>query len=255
MIKDLELKLSGLEPVTREELIELITSHGRKSYICLKDSFGNDLEIKKCDKEECYPLENLDVSEIEDMTDIFYFSYYNGDLSKWDVSNCKDMYAMFKNSDFNNDSLNNWDVSKVETMEYAFSRTKFNGDLSNWNVSNCQNFKSIFSFSEFNNDSLKDWNISNAKTLRFMFYGAKFDNILSNYNFNFNCNDIIIEDMFLDNYDFFNKYNNGRQLPEDNKDIIQWFKDNREKIREINTSKEEVLDFFNFNNEKELNYD
>ena len=61
--------------------------------------------------------------------------------------------------------------------------------------------------------------------------------------------------MFLDNYDFFNKYNNGCQLPEDNEDTIQWFKDNREKIKDINTSKEEVLDFFSFNNEKELNYD
>ena len=45
----------------------------------------------------------LDVSEIDDMGNLFYCTKYNGDISRWDVSNVKSMWTMFQNSFFNND--------------------------------------------------------------------------------------------------------------------------------------------------------
>ena len=52
------------------------------------------------------------------------------------------------------------------------------------------------------------------------------------------------------NTNFQNKYNDGNQMPNNTKDFINWFEKNRDKIRDIDTPKEEVLDFFSFNNKE-----
>ncbi|MCF0125954.1 MAG: BspA family leucine-rich repeat surface protein, partial [Clostridia bacterium] len=54
-----------------------------------------------------------------------------GDISNWDVSNVTDMSCMFYNSEFNGD-ISNWDVSNVTNMRWMFSDSKFNGDISKW---------------------------------------------------------------------------------------------------------------------------
>ena len=90
MIENLESKLSGLEPVTREELFELINSWGRKDEFSTHD----DIEINICEPSECYPLEHLDVSQIKDFSKIFYESYFNSNISNWNVSNAINMNIM-----------------------------------------------------------------------------------------------------------------------------------------------------------------
>ena len=64
---------------------------------------------------------------------MFYQSNFDGDISKWDVSNVEDMSCMFADSEFNGD-ISNWDVSKVEYMFYTFLNSKFNKDISNWKI-------------------------------------------------------------------------------------------------------------------------
>lgn len=44
------------------------------------------------------------------MSDLFYYSEFNGDISKWDVSNVENMNSMFEESSFNGD-ISKWDVS------------------------------------------------------------------------------------------------------------------------------------------------
>ena len=68
----------------------------------------------------------LDVSDIENMSYLFNTSMYddktniyNGDISKWDVSNVTNMRSMFTNTIFNGD-ISGWNVSNVNDMACMF---------------------------------------------------------------------------------------------------------------------------------------
>ncbi|MDB4204181.1 BspA family leucine-rich repeat surface protein [Polaribacter sp.] len=64
---------------------------------------------------------------------------FNGDISKWDVSNVDNMYEMFKGSTFNGD-ISKWDVSNVFNMDRMFLENFYiNQDLSSWNVEKVTN--------------------------------------------------------------------------------------------------------------------
>ena len=111
-------------PETKDELKDII-----KQRI---ESEGN-----KCD------LNDIDTSNITDMSWLFDDSKFNGDISKWNVSNVTNMNHMFNGSVFNQD-ISNWDVSNVTNMEDMFFCSKFNNDISNWDVYNVTNNADIF---------------------------------------------------------------------------------------------------------------
>ena len=60
-----------------------------------------------------------------------------------DMSYLFDMHAMFQDSKFNGD-ISKWDVSNVENMEYMFYNCDFNGDISKWDVRKVKNMKLMF---------------------------------------------------------------------------------------------------------------
>ena len=74
---------------------------------------------------------------------MFSNSYFNQDISSWDVSNVKDMSGMFSYSPFNQD-ISSWDVSNVKDMSGMFSESSFNQDISSWDVSNVTNMSGMF---------------------------------------------------------------------------------------------------------------
>lgn len=150
-------KASGAKIVARDKdhLIELIDAR-------IKEEGPN------CD------LNDIDVSHIREMEELFSYSPrkdFNGDISQWDVSNVIDMSRMFYRSRFNGD-ISKWDVSNVRYMPGMFANSSFNGDISQWDVSNVRSMNSMFYESKFDGD-ISNWDVSEGAHLKNMFWGSQ----------------------------------------------------------------------------------
>ena len=115
-------------PKTKKELRDIIKKRTKQK--------GNEVN-----------LNDIDISEITDMSYLFEGTNFNGDISGWDVSNVTDMNAMFAwCEDFNQD-ISKWDVSNVTNMRSMFTECEsFNQDISTWDVSNVKKINNIFDY-------------------------------------------------------------------------------------------------------------
>ena len=133
-------------------------------------------------------LNDIDTSQIKNMSYLFYCVKSNVDISKWDVSNVENMSSMFSNSDFDGD-LSDWDVSKVENMSGMFYSSQFtgkNGDISNWDVSNVKNMANMFYSSQFTgkNGDISKWDVSKVENMSNMFKDSEFNGNIDNWKVN-----------------------------------------------------------------------
>ena len=113
-------------PETKKELKAIIKQR-------IKDE-GNEVD-----------LNDIDVSNITDMYDLFANLDFNGNISTWDVSNVKDMSGMFFGCELFNQDISKWYVSNVINMYNMFNGcVKFNQDISSWNVSNVKDKDDMF---------------------------------------------------------------------------------------------------------------
>ena len=109
-----EFSVYSCQPETKKELEQIVEDRINK-------------EGLNCD------LNDIDTSLIDNMSYLFYGIKFNGNISRWNVSNVINMEFMFGYTNFNGD-ISNWDVSKVKYMSHMFERSNFDQDISNWNM-------------------------------------------------------------------------------------------------------------------------
>ena len=63
---------------------------------------------------------------------MFKASSFNGNISKWDVSNVENMFGLFNDAVFDGD-IDGWFVIKVKELSGSFDSSNFNPS---WNISN-----------------------------------------------------------------------------------------------------------------------
>lgn len=90
--------------------------------------YDGSIGIFEKTKFEYIDISNWDVSNVEDMSFMFYKCEklkFVGDLSNWDVSNAEDMYSMFDNCEKLKSvgDLSDWDVSGVKSMTWMFDNS------------------------------------------------------------------------------------------------------------------------------------
>ena len=90
--KSSDFSIYSCQPKTKKELKDIINERISK-------------EGPNCD------LNDIDVSLIEDMSELFFMSDFNGEISKRNVSKVKYMYLTFEGSKFNHD-ISNWKIDK-----------------------------------------------------------------------------------------------------------------------------------------------
>lgn len=196
------------------ELKSILTTHGynvESKQIKNKQKIKNKKDLIKMLKDDTVYLGSLDISKIDDFSELFKAAKKRKDfkgIDLWDTKHVKDMSYMFAGFDFKkvkegsddlynciknldvsnvenmagmffgaksfNQDISNWNVSKVENMSKMFCDTdKFNQPLDKWDVSNVTNMESMFNSTGSFNQPLNDWNVSNVENMKGMFAYSK----------------------------------------------------------------------------------
>ncbi len=136
-----------------------------------------------CENLKISAKDSPNLSQVTDLSYMFaYATNFNSNISSWNVSNIKNMSHLFYKAHFNQ-YLNSWNVENVEDMSGMFELTIFNQSLNKWNVKNVKNMSTMFYFNAKFNRPLNSWNVSNVKDMKFMFYFAKsFNQPLDNWD-------------------------------------------------------------------------
>ena len=126
---------------------------------------GSKTKVKK------YSCKPKKINELKDIIEKRLKKDKNADLNDIDVSDITDMYNLFFKLDPHNIDISEWNVSKVTDMNYMFSFCKnFNCDLSKWDISHVIKMRGMFLGCKKFNSDLSKWDVSRVKNMWSMFY-------------------------------------------------------------------------------------
>jgi len=132
-----------------------------------------NLETLKFEISQGGDVSTLCTSLVTDMVNLFNDNTaFNQDISSWDVSNVTDMSGMFYGSPFNQD-ISSWDLGSVTNMDSMFQNaTSFNQDNSSWDVSNVISMSGMFQNATAFNQDISSWDVSSVTVMSEMFINA-----------------------------------------------------------------------------------
>ena len=91
---------------------------------------------------------------------------FDRDISDWNVSNVKSMYAMFSGAIAFNQDISGWNVSMVSDMGGMFlNALSFNQNIGGWNVSMVNNMSFMFFAADAFNQDISGWNVSKVNNM------------------------------------------------------------------------------------------
>ena len=165
-------------------VIKKSTSFNHKYFPQTKEELREIIEQRIKIEGSEVDLNDIDVSRIIDMSDLFRGLDFNGNISNWDVSNVTNMYRMFYGCKSFNQDISGWDVSNVINIGGMFEGCKlFNQDISRWDVSRVTNMAFMFYECKSFNQDISRWDVSRVTTMVSMFYDSEsFNQDISNWD-------------------------------------------------------------------------
>ena len=129
-------------------------------------------------------MNDWDVSNITNMSNMFDASAFNQPIGDWDVSSVTDISSMFKEDTEFNQDISLWNVTNVTDMGSMFrGATSFNQDIGDWDVSNVTSMRRMFQLATSFNQDISSWDVSNVTEMGYMFDTAtSFDQDISSWN-------------------------------------------------------------------------
>ena len=162
-----------------------------------------------CSNLKINAIDKPNLSDVVDMSAIFYATNINHDIDSWDTSHITNMGGVFAYATKYNQSIENWDTSKVTDMSamflgaISFNRhlsfintssvtdmgsmflraTSFNQDLNMWDTSKVTNMSAMFGMATSFNKNIGGWNTSSVTDMGSMFLVAtSFNQDIGNWN-------------------------------------------------------------------------
>ena len=162
--------IGSLNTAFGQQLTQIVIDPG---VIANQDSQGLFSNLRKL--KTIQDLENLDTSQVTDMSEMFYS--FRGltslNLSNWDTSQVTNMSEMFEDCvDLTSLDLSNWNTSKVTNMYSMFrdSLHLISLNLSNWDTSQVTNMYKMFSNCNYLTSlNLSHWDTSKVTNMSEMF--------------------------------------------------------------------------------------
>jgi surface protein len=115
-------------------------------------------------------LSDFEAGHANNMSGMFRFSTFNGDVSMWDTSSVTDMGLMFLECKSFNGDVSMWDTSSVTDMGAMFcSAGSFNGDVSMWDTSSVTDMSYMFNGAHAFNGDVSMWHVFNVENMTEMF--------------------------------------------------------------------------------------